>query len=236
MASPDFALPGPSRFEPRDLLFIFEHFPGPAIDPVEAVRRLHEQPAMLESLLESGFLRDALLDTRHGCLQVSPRLFFNVMLRQAIPGPRTPEDRSAIHYVANLLDLFASTERVYRPQAGDDTAYEYVVDLVEESARASYTRRFLVDAHIGNYALFVSGMHADWVNHRLLYQRRLVSLEYYRRIGASYFASAANHPSSQDYGLSAVFRALSRRFEHFRAGLQRMAGQLGGDSRRLQLA
>lgn len=226
MSQPDFALPGPSRFSPCDLLFVFEHFPGPPIDAVEAARRLHEQPAMLETLLESRFLRDALLDPSATCVDVSPQLFFNVMLRQALPGQRDADERRAIHYLANLLALFTHTERVYRPQSGEDTAYEYFVDLVEESARASYRRRFLVDAHIGNYAIFVSGMHAEWVQHRLLVKRRPVSLEYYRRMGRSYYLSAASHPVSQDYGLQGVFRYLAQRFEHFRVGLQRMAEQL----------
>lgn len=225
MQSPDFAHQDPV-FEHKDLLFLFEHFPVPGIDVVEAVRRVHEQPNTLESLLESRYVHQALLDPQSSCLEVSPRLFFDVMLRHALPGPRSAHERSVIHYLANVLALFSRTERVYRPTQGDAQPLEYLVDLVEQSSTAGYERRFLVDAHIGNYALFLSGMHADWINHRLIYKNRPVSIEYYRRMGRSYYASAASHPASEDFGLQRVFRHLADRFEHFRCGLQTLAGEL----------
>lgn len=226
MQAPDFAFNGPLGFDQKDLLFLFEHFPVPGVDAVEAVRRVHEQPNTLESLLESRFLRDALLDRSAACLDVSPRLFFDVMLRHALPGRRTPLERSTIHYLANLLGLFSRTERVYRLQQYEQQRYEYLADLVMEAHHAGYERRFLVDAHIGNYSLFLSGMCSEWVNHRLRYHKRPISLEYYRRMGRSYYASASSHPASTDLGLRDIFRHLSERFEHFREGLERLARQV----------
>jgi hypothetical protein len=225
MQAPDFAQLGPSAFERQDLLFLFEHFPVPGVDVVEAVRRVHEQPNTLESLLESRYVQNALLDRGPLCLSVSPRLFFDVMLRRALPGPRTAIERHAIHYLANLLALFSRTERVYRLQDGDAAQFPYLVDLVQEAQQASSDRRFLIEAHIGNYALFLSGMQAEWINHRRRYHQRPLSLEYYRRMGRSYYASAAVHPASRQFGLREVFRHLAERFEHFRTGLQRMAEQ-----------
>lgn len=223
MQLPDFAQTGPLGFDRRDLLFLFEHFPVEGVDAVEAVRRVHEAPSTLESLLESRYLRDALLDRGALCLEVSPRLFFDVMLRHALPGRRTPIERSTIHYLANLLALFSRTERIYRLQRDEAERYEYLADLVLAAANADYERRFLVDAHIGNYSLYLSGVCAQWVNHRLRYHHRPVSLEYYRRMGRSYFASAAQHPASQELGLREVFRHLAARFEHFRAALESLA-------------
>lgn len=227
MQTPDFALMTPAVFDRKDLLFLFEHFPVPGIDVVEAVRRVHEQPNTLESLLESRYVQDALLDQSARWLEVSPRLFFDVMLRRALPGSRTALERQTIHYLANLLALFARTERVYRLQDGDEDQYRYLVDLVQQAHEADYARRFLVDAHIGNYSMYLSGIQAQWVNHRLRYHHRPVSLEYYRRMGRSYYASAAGHPASRDFGLREVFRHLAERFEHFRAGLQRLAQHWG---------
>lgn len=228
MQAPDFARLGPVAFEHKDLLFLFEHFPVPGIDVVEAVQRVHERPSTLESLLESRYVHDALSDRSALWLEVSPRLWFDVMLRHALPGPRDPLERRVIHYLANLLALFGNTERLYRLRDGDAARYEYLVDLVEEASQAGYERRFLVDAHIGNYSLFQSGVRAEWVNHRLRYHHRPVSLEYYRRMGRSYYASAAGHPASQEFGVRDVFRHLAARFEHFRAGLQRLAEQMAG--------
>lgn len=223
MQSPDFALAGPMAFSQKDLLFLFEHFPVRGIDPVEAVRRVHEQPLMLESVLESRYLHDALMNQTAPCLDVSPQLFFDVMLRRAMPGRRDARERQVIHYLANLLGLFTRTERVYRLQSDDEARYEYLADLLQEALRSGPERRFLVDAHIGNYALYLSGVCAPWVHHRREFKRRPVSLEYYRRMGRSHYATAAGSPQAHDFGLRDVFRHLAERFEYFRNGLQKLA-------------
>ena len=67
MQSPDFAAVGLAHLQQKDLLFLFEHFPVAGVDPVEAVRRVHEQPLMLESVLESKYVHDALMDQRAQC-------------------------------------------------------------------------------------------------------------------------------------------------------------------------
>jgi hypothetical protein len=232
MQAPDFAKASVGNFAHKDLLFLFEHFPVPGVDAVEAVRRVHEQPSTLESLLESRYVQDALCDRSALWLEVSPQLYFNVMLRHALPGPRDPLERRTIHYLANLLALFGRTERLYRPSDAGAPC-EYLVDLVQQSVEAGYERRFLVDAHIANYALYLSGICAQWVQHRRRYRHRPVSLEYYRRMGRSYYASAAHHPASREFGLREIFARLAERFEHFRGGLERLAGSFNAPQRSL---
>src|SRR4051794_29673856 len=56
MKRPDFAQVGPPALEAQDLLFLFEHFPVPGVDAVEAARRVHEHWNTLDSLLESDFV------------------------------------------------------------------------------------------------------------------------------------------------------------------------------------
>lgn len=226
MQSPDFAAVGIQHFQHKDLLFLFEHFPVAGIDPVEAVRRVHEQPQMLESILESRFVHDALMDQRAQWLDVSPQLFFDVMLRRAMPGPRDRIERQTIHYLANLLGLFSSTERVYRLHQDDAGRYEYLADLVQEGQSAGPERQFLVNAHIGNFALYTSSICAPWVEYRRDYRRRPVSLEFYKRMGRSHYASAAGSTQAQEFGLRDIFRHLANRFEHFRLGLRKLADEV----------
>lgn len=223
MQSPDFAAVGVQHFQPRDLLFLFEHFPVPGVNPVEAVQRVHAQPQMLESILESRYVHDALMDQRAQWLDVSPRLFFDVMLRRAMPGPRDRIERQTIHYLANLLGLFSRTERVYQLHPGDEARFEYFADLVREGMESGPERRFLVNAHIGNFAIYTSGICAPRVEYRRDVMHRPVSLEFYKRMGRSHFASAAGSTQAQEFGLREVFRHLADRFEHFRLGLRRMA-------------
>jgi hypothetical protein len=225
MQSPDFARLGPPALEHKDLLFLFEHFPTPGVSAEEAARRVIEQPNMLDLLLESRYVYEAMLDTRAAWLDVSPKLFFNVALRRSLSGRRDAAERRTIHYLANLLGLFAHADRLYRVQQDDESSYEYLADLVQAAAEAEGSRRFLVVSHIGNYALFLAGVCAPWIEHRRVFRKRPVTLDYYCNMGRSHFATASKHRLADDYGLRPVFAQLSGRFDYYRDGLDRMAAR-----------
>ena len=225
MQSPDFARLGQPLLESKDLLFLFENFPVPGVDATEAARRVIEQPSTLDSLLESRYLCDAMLDSSRQWIDVSPRLFFNVALRRQLKGRRDAAERRTIHYLANLLSLFLRTERLHRVQDGEDTQYEYFVDLVQAAAESRGERRFLVLSHIANYALFLAGICSEWIEHRSRYFKRPVSLGYYCSMGSSHYASAARHTLADTYGLRPVFTQLSGRFDYYRGGLEQLALQ-----------
>jgi len=225
MRTPDIADFNEPALAERDLLFLFEHFPQPGVDAIEAVRRVHQMPSTLESLLESDYVHGAIRDRSVAWLDVSPQLFFNVLLRHALPRPRMPEDRRAIHYLANMLALFVHAERVHRVEPSDERTYDYIVDLVTEAASAGPERQFLVHCHIGNYALFLSGLYARAIEHRHRYRRRPVSLDYYRHTGRAFYATAAQNWRATRFGLRDALTQLSRRFDYYRGGLQRIAAE-----------
>jgi hypothetical protein len=226
MESPDFARLGPPALEHKDLLFLFEHFPTPGVSAEEAARRVIEQPNLFELLLESRYVFDAVLDKRAMWLDISPKLFFNVALRRALAGSRrNPAERRTIHYLVNLLALFVHTERLHRVQENEETRYEYLADLVQAAAEADTRRRFVVLSHIGNYALFLAGVCKPWIEHRLHFRKRPVTLDYYCAMGRSHYATAARHELADRYGLRPVFAQLSGRFDYYREGLERMAVQ-----------
>lgn len=220
---PDFARLDPPLLSQRDLLFLFEHFPVPGIDPLAAARQVIEHPSTLESLLESRYVQDALDGNAGVWLDVSPRLYFGVQLRRALAGRRAPGERQTLHYLANLLSLFVSTERLYAVQSDDARRYEYLADLVAEIAQSPPSRRFLAEAHLANYALFLSGLCAPWIEHRRRYRNRPLSLDYYAGMGRSYYAQAAGETQAQTFGLRDVFTQLAQRFDYFRGGLERLA-------------
>jgi hypothetical protein len=226
MDTPDFAQLGPPGLDRADLLFLFEHFPVPGVDAVEAVRRVHENWNTLDSLLESDYVFDALCDQRVTWLEVSPKLFFNVLLRRFLPGRRRTQERRTIQYIANLLGAFARTDRMYRVQDGEEKTFKYLVDLVQEAANSGPDRMFVVQSHIGNYALVLSGLFAPWIEHRHRYHRRPVNLEYYCKMGSSYFFTASHHQLADRYGVRDIFRDLAGRFEFYRGGLEKMGAKL----------
>ena len=223
MQRPDFACA--RALSPADLRFVLDHFPGGLADPVDAVRRLHEAPSTLDSLLDSPFLHRALLDSETLQLQASPALVFHVLLRRCLPGRRSAEEREALNYLAHLLALFARAERLHQIQPGEPGRFDYLVDLVLESAQSVGERQFLVHSHIGNYALFIAGLRAEWVAHRQKYRRRPVSLDYYCDTGRSFYRSAAGHDLAERFSLRRVFQQLSDRFDYYRQGLERLGRQ-----------
>ncbi|MGH8445242.1 MAG: hypothetical protein ACREVL_08240 [Solimonas sp.] len=223
MQMPDFAQCGTAPLTRQDLIFLFEHFPLPGIDAVEAAQRVIEHPSTLDSMLEADYVFDAIRDRHSQWLEVSPQLFFNILLRRCLPGRRNAQERQAIHYLANLLGLFTRTERVYRVSRDDEAGYQYLVDLVAAAAQAGPERGFLVHSHIGNYALYTAGICAEWVEHRHRYKRRPVTVEYYCRMGRSYYSTASRHPLAAEFGLRQVFNELATRFGYYRDGLERMA-------------
>lgn len=222
MQAPDFARVGVPPFDEKDLKFLFEHFPVAGIDPERAVQLVHERPTTLESLLESEYVFAALQDQSTMWLEVSPRLFFDVLLRRALPGKRHAQERQTIHYLANLLGLFTRTERLYSVQPDEEQRFQYLVDLVQEAAQAGPERGFVVHSHIGNYALFLAGLCRDWIDARHRYKRRPVDLQYYCRMGQSYYFTASRHRLADQLGLRNVFRDLAERFHYYRDGLERM--------------
>lgn len=222
MDTPDFARLGHPQLPAEDIRFLLEHFPG-VVDIEAAGRELSSLFNTLDSMLEADYVYDALCGGESLDLPVSPQLFFEVMLRRALPGRRSRSEQQTLHYIAHLLGLFVDADRLTRVQGGEAQTYEYLVDLVAAEQQAPDDRRFLVQAHIANYALFLAGISAEWIEHRYRYARRPVNLQYYADMGATRYYAASRHHLAESFGLTATFRELAFRFEYYRAGLTSLA-------------
>jgi hypothetical protein len=220
---PDFVARGLDRLTDEDLRFLVEHFPQPAASYEEMARIFASLPTTLESTLDAEYVYRRILENRRELLQISPFLLFNVLLRRSIGGARTPIDRAVVNYLANLLSLFVRTERLYRAEAGDRQSYEYFVDLAAEAARADEHRRFLLHAHIGNYALYLTGIFRDALEYRRRYKRRPVDPGYYADMGRTGYRDAASNRLAKLYKLNDVFLRLALRFDHYRERLSVLA-------------
>jgi len=152
-------------------------------------------------------------------LGVSPFLLFSVLLRRSFGRPRSALDRRVLNYLANLLALFVRTDRVFRIEPGDREPHHYVVGLIAEADEADPRRAFLTYAHIGNYALWLTGLQMRWLEQRFHHGRRPVSPDYYAGFGQSSFDRAARHKMARGFGLDDVFMRLAVMFNHYRDGL-----------------
>lgn len=219
MGRPDFAVTDLSQLGDRDLKFIIENFPEQGNSYEEIAQSLTDFPTTLESLLRSEYMYRHVCDQSRLLLNVSPFLLFNVLLRHALPDHRDAASRRLINYLANMLALFVRAERVYRIHPGDEQTHAYMVELIEEAQSADPKRRFLTYSHIGNYALFLTGMFPQWIEHRRRYKRRPVSERYYVDLGSAYFQQAAQHLMAREFKLDDVFLRLSMLFDYYRNSL-----------------
>ena len=109
--------------------------------------------------------------------------------------------------------------------AGDDEVYQTVTALLADVDRGEPVRRFMVRAHLGNYALWLGGLFPDRVEERRT-RRGGPDLEYYDAMGRRGFALAAEHRLARQYGMEALFAAAAERFPRIRSALNSVSDRL----------
>lgn len=223
MTRPDFAVTDVHALRNRDLRFLIENFPEPGRSYTEIAELFDRIPTTVESMLDSEFVLRSILDSRELLLDVSPFLFFNVLLRRVLGSGRAPLDRRVIHYLANLLSLFVRADRLHRIAPHERERYSYLVDMIAAAADADARRRFLLYSHIGNYSLYLTGLFPQWIEHRHRYRRRPVDMDYYVEFGRAYFERASGHPLAREYRLDEVFLRLALLFDHYQRALNELS-------------
>ncbi|MES1955103.1 hypothetical protein [Salinisphaera hydrothermalis] len=216
---PDFARADATWLQARDIAFLLEidgHDPDDASLITEGI------PPALEALLEREGVAARVAGETGGWLNISPHLYFHVMLRRLLPAPGNYLQRRVIRYLANLLSLFVRTDRLYRVQPGEDESFEYLVDLLAEAAESEPERQFLVHAHLGNYALYLAGIGRGWVEYRRRYGRSALGLDYYQDMGRRAYRQAAEHRLARELELQPVFSYLSQQFDRYADALLRL--------------
>lgn len=220
---PDFANVGLERLNDHDLKYVIEHFPLPGRNYEEIAKLILTLPSTLESLLNSEYLYHKIIERSELILEVSPFLFFNVLLRRAIKPTQTPKDRKIINYIANLLSIFITADRLNKVEPYDFDAHQTLLELVTEAASANTRRQFLIYSHIGNYSLFISGLFPQWIEYRHRYKKRPLNMQYYVNYGRTYFQRAAEHPMARELALDDVFLRMSLLFEIYKNLLNHIA-------------
>ena len=124
------------------------------------------------------------------------------------------ENRTLADYVAALMFEFGRADR----PIDEDTRLDYVVDIVTELNQASGARALRLQAHLGEFSLWLTGLFPDHVGARV--QRRgAPGLGYYEEMGATGYRLAAVHRQAGDLGLAGVYRDCATRFSTLRVAL-----------------
>jgi hypothetical protein len=118
----------------------------------------------LDALLDDPRLPEALAECRQAAHASLP-LFAYVVVRHALREVQE-HDRGISDYVASILVHFAMRDNAHRIGGADDEVYDTMAALLAHVDHGDATRRFLVRAHMGNYALWLAGLFPDRLEER----------------------------------------------------------------------
>lgn len=173
----------------------------------------------IDSLLDDPRVLNALLTDKD--VKSRPELIFYVLVRQSLL-ERGVDDPVAADYVASLLVQFGRSRRAYRISDEGDEEYAYLVDMMLRLGTASGREAFLLRAHIGNFALWLSGLFPDLLEARVR-RKGAPPLSYYERMGTTGYQLASESPEAAALGVKDVLASVARQFPGVRGALNRVS-------------
>ena len=177
----------------------------------------------IDAILDDARLLDALLETPRGA-HASLALFTYVIVRDALR--RLGEmDRTIADYLASLVIEFAGRDRALRVSPVDDEVYTTLAQLLGDVEGPDARRTLLVRAHLGNYALWLSGLFPDHIAHAH-WRRGAPDLDYYEELGRRGYELAAAHRLASEQGLALLFAGAAERFVVLRNALNDVSDRL----------
>jgi len=177
----------------------------------------------IDAILDDPALPIALVRSSSAAHASLP-LFTYVMVRHALR--RLGEgDRSLADYLSAIVVHFGMRDRAARVGESDDQIYAALTDLLHDVNDPDARRSFLVRAHLGNYALWLSGIFPDYVEQRR-WNRGGPQLEYYEEMGRRGFQLAAEHRLAEEHGLAPLYAAAADRFGLLRLALNSLSDWL----------
>jgi hypothetical protein len=194
---------------------------GSHADYEEAEARLRDEG--IDALLDDPRLLTALLEAPQAGYASFP-LFSYVVVRHALRGLGEGDMRLA-DYVAAILMHFGVRDAAHRISEADDQTYETLAELSGDVDDPDARRAFLVRAHLGNYALWLSGLFPDYIESRR-WRRGGPDLEYFEEMGRRGYKLAADHGMAAQLGLSPLFALAAERFALLRIALNGISDSL----------
>jgi len=210
------------QFAAEDIDFILSVL-GAKIGTAECLVKLLADEDSRDLILDDEAIFHALLE-RRGCLSVSSRFYFYILVRQVLRRADI-QDRAVADYVAEVLSEFASSERARCVLPGQKHPLDYFFEMLTALKTADDRTAFFLRVHIGNHSLFLAGVFPDRIRSRAE-ARGFPDLKYYEGLGRTNYRMASDHRLAQRYDVARIFSTLSERFETTRLALNDMADRL----------
>lgn len=183
---------------------------------------LLNDPEAVDVILDSDSVYQHLLSHQEE-LPMSSHLYYFVVVRRALQRVGI-DHRQVADYLAGLLGTYAQAPQIAPENLTDTIDTAYLVDLLRAVKRSSPESRFYIRAHIGNYALFLTGLFPE----RLPFtsnQGGVPDLLYYEELGRSTFLAASKDRTAWEFELNEVFELLGTHFHQARIALYELAEQ-----------
>ncbi|MCA2991578.1 hypothetical protein [Gemmatimonas sp.] len=177
----------------------------------------------LDAVLDDPVLPPALRREPDAAAASLP-LFSYVMVRHALRDTGA-DDRPLADYVASILLHFGLRQRARQLGAHDDATYDTLAAIADELDAADAPRAFLARAHLGNYALWLSGLFPDHIEQRR-WRRGGPDLRYFESMGQRGFRLAADHRLAHEHGLGPVLATAAEQFGVVRVALNQVSDRL----------
>lgn len=178
--------------------------------------RLREEG--FDAVLDDPRTLNALLAHDGTTLSTAPQnLVFYVLVRHALL-EHGIHDRTLADYLSALLATYSRGKRAYRADSNETAEFSYLVDIITAAEAATGQQAFMLHAHLGDFALWLSGIFPDYITARV--QRRgAPPISYYESLGAGGYRTAAHHNAAQRHGMNDVYSRCADAFPDLRVAL-----------------
>lgn len=189
-------------------------------DPeIRRAARERLEDAGIDALLDDPRTPAALM-TASG-VALGPPVVFYVLVRHALLEGGV-EHRGTADYLASLVVAFGSGNRAWRISDRPGEEFRYLVDLIARMGDDDGEEAFLIQSHLGNFALWLTGLFPDFLEGRR--QRRgAPSYRYYEAMGSAGFRLAASTAQAENLGLDELLREVADSFPRLRIALNRVS-------------
>ena len=181
--------------------------------------RLRLEENGIGSLLDDPRVRNALLTDTD--VSVPPPVIFYVLVRQALLEGGI-DDENTSDYVASMLVSFGRAGRAYRISGEDDSEFHYLTDMISELRSADGRRRFLLHVHMGDFALWMSGLFPDYLERRTR-RKGAPPISYFEELGATGYRGASESLEAGELGMDTVLMGVANQFSAVRTALNRIS-------------
>src|ERR1043166_2248010 len=182
---------------------------GSKLGTAECLVKLLADEDSRDVILDDEALLHALLE-RRGCLRVTSRFYFYILVRHVFRRADI-QDRRVADYVAEVLSEFARSERARCVVPGQTNPLDYFFEMLAALQKADDRTSFFIRVHIGNHSLFLSGVFPERIRFRAE-SRGFPNLKYYEGLGRAHYRAASDHRLAQRYEVADVLSTLAERW------------------------